>query len=99
MGQLCHKHKYIKTTKQIESTIPLKESLDVSSSQEPSNPRTNIMYVNMKYTYDIYSDQTGKFPLQSSRGHNYVFILYDYDSNAIMTVPLKKQQAKSMAEA
>ena len=60
------------------------------------------MYTSMASTSDIrktYSDQTVKFPLQSSRGHNYVFILYGYDYNAIVSVPLKNRQAKLIADA
>ena len=74
-------------TKQIESAIPLAESLNVFPSRETFNPRTNTIYSRMAYTSDLhkkYSDQTGKSPLQSSRGKNYVFILYNYDSNTIM---------------
>jgi hypothetical protein len=31
----------------------------------------------------IYTDQTGRFPVVSSKGNKYIMILYDYDSNAI----------------
>jgi hypothetical protein len=46
-----------------------------------------------------YSDQTGKFPVQSSRGYNYVLILYDHDSNAILSKPLKTRQASEITKA
>jgi hypothetical protein len=39
----------------------------------------------------IYTDQTGKFPVLSSRGNKYLFVLYDYDSNAIMAEPIKSR--------
>ena len=35
-------------------------------------------------TGQIYTDQNGRFPVQSSEGHNYIMVLYDYDSNAIL---------------
>ena len=38
----------------------------------------------------IFSDQTGRFPRVSSRGDRAVMVLYDYDSNFILTDPLKK---------
>jgi hypothetical protein len=37
----------------------------------------------------ILSDLTGCFPYTSSRGMTYLFILYDYDSNAILASPIK----------
>ena len=33
----------------------------------------------------VYTDQTGAFPIVSSRGVKAVMVLYDYDSNAILT--------------
>ena len=35
-------------------------------------------------TGNSFSDLTGRFPIQSNRGANYIFMLYDYDSNAIL---------------
>jgi hypothetical protein len=32
----------------------------------------------------IHTDQTGRFPVVSSKGNNYIMILYDYDSNAFV---------------
>ncbi len=34
------------------------------------------------------SNLTGHFPFQSSRGNKYIFVLHDYDSNAIFMEPL-----------
>jgi hypothetical protein len=34
------------------------------------------------------TDQTGRFPITSSRGSKYIMVVYDYDSNAILTKPL-----------
>jgi hypothetical protein len=34
----------------------------------------------------IYMDQTGRFPLVSSKGNKYIMVLYDYDSNAILAI-------------
>jgi hypothetical protein len=43
-------------------------------------------------TRKIYTDQTGKFPVTSSRGNKYLFVLYDYDSNAILAEPIKSRK-------
>jgi len=37
----------------------------------------------------IHKDQTGKFPTPSSTGNNYIMVLYDHDSNAILAEPFK----------
>ena len=46
-----------------------------------------------------YTDLTGRFPFQSSRGNNYLFILYDYDGNAILAEPIKNRQAATIKNA
>ena len=45
----------------------------------------------------IYSDQTGRLPYVSSRGYQYIMIMYDYDSNAIMVEALKSRKGKELA--
>ena len=39
----------------------------------------------------IYTDQTGRFPVTSSRGNKYIMIAYDYDSNNILAEPIKSR--------
>ena len=37
----------------------------------------------------IYTDQTGRFPVTSSRGHKYICCAYDIDSNTIHAEPMR----------
>ena len=46
-----------------------------------------------------YSDQTGRFPYQSSRGNKYIFVAYNYDANAFLLHLLKNRESKSLVEA
>ena len=41
------------------------------------------------YTKKTYSDLTGRFPQRSLRGNQYIFILYDTNSNHIFAMPIK----------
>jgi hypothetical protein len=47
----------------------------------------------------IYTDQTGRFPVVSSKGNKYIMILYDYDSNAILEQPIKDRTAPELLKA
>ena len=47
-------------------------------------------------TGQIFTDQTGKFITPSSTGNNYLILLYDYDSNAILAEPIPNRQAKAI---
>ena len=74
---------------------------DDMSPTPPSPPgiRTNHIYADAiaaTPTGQIFSDLTGRFPHQSSQGHKYILIVYDYDSNAIEAVPLKNRTAHSI---
>jgi len=47
----------------------------------------------------IYTDQTGKFHMSSSTGNNYVTLVYNHDSNAILVEPCKNCQADTLLAA
>ena len=53
----------------------------------------------METTGQIYTDQTGQFVIPSSEGNNYLLILYDYDSNAILAEPMRTRTGKSILQA
>ena len=46
-----------------------------------------------------YGDLTGAFPYMSTRGNKYLYILYDYNSNAILVELIKNRQVQSIIQA
>ena len=46
-----------------------------------------------------YADLTGRFPYASARGNEYIFVMYDFDSNLIQGEPIKNRQAKTIVDA
>ena len=44
----------------------------------------------------IYTDQTGRFPKQSLKGNQYIMVLCEVDSNAILVEPMKNRSADEM---
>ena len=77
-----------KATKQPTNTHDPSEPNPI---QEPNNEKTHALYATIETTGKIYTDQTGRFPVTSSRGNQYVMVLYDYDTNAILTEPLRNR--------
>ena len=58
---------------------------------------TNYIYVQpVTLTGSIHSDQTGQFPVQSSRGYKYIMVVYHYDSNAIIAEPLRSREGDEL---
>ena len=43
--------------------------------------------------------QTGKFPVQSRSGNNYLLMLCDYDVNAILSEPIPNRKTETLQEA
>ena len=46
-----------------------------------------------------YSDQTGRFPIPSSQGNHYIFVLYHHDTNSIHAQAIPNRQAASIRKA
>jgi hypothetical protein len=66
----------------------------------PSAVQTHWVFMKpIEITGQIYSNQTGRFPVTSSRGSKYVMIVYDYDSNAILAEPLASRNESDLLRA
>jgi hypothetical protein len=61
--------------------------------------KTQFVYAATIDAGQIYTDQTGMFPVVSSKGNKYIMILYDYDSNAILAQPIKDRTAPELLKA
>lgn len=99
-----HLHKSIATTKghlrqecqglrstqpKIQPTISNSTVKPVMTTLEPSNVQTHWAFMEpIEITGQIFSDQTGRFPITSCRGNKYIMVVYDYNSNTILTKPL-----------
>jgi hypothetical protein len=91
---LGHMHQ---TRQGIRSTKPRSDDTQSPTIQED---RTNMVYLAIIDPKDpsgnIYTDLCGRFPILSSQGNQYIFILYDYDSNAILARAMKNRADKEM---
>jgi hypothetical protein len=58
--------------------------------------KTNCIYAATIDAGKIYTDQTGRFPLISSKGNKYIMVLYEYDGNAILAEPIKNRTAPKL---
>jgi hypothetical protein len=58
--------------------------------------KTQFIYAATIDEGQIYTDQTGRFPVVSSKGNKYIMILYSYDSNAILAQPIKDRTAPEL---
>jgi hypothetical protein len=57
--------------------------------------KTHCIYADVVDAGQIYTDQTGRFPVISSRGNVSIMVLYEYDGNTTMDEPIKKTKQKN----
>ena len=76
---------------------PAEEPLD-PKGERTHNFMTNILELPTGKGH-TFSDQTGKFPCVSSRGYKYIFVMYDYDSNSILSEPIKNRSENELIRA
>jgi hypothetical protein len=74
------------------------QSLDPENDQD-HGIKTQFVYAAIIDAGQIYTDQTGRFTVVSSKGNKYIMILYDYDSNAILAQPIKDRTARELLKA
>ena len=62
--------------------------------------RTHFLYPRVvELTSKVFLDQTGRFPVISSRGMKYIFVFYDYDSSTILENPIKLRSTADILAA
>eukprot|EP00978_Attheya_sp_CCMP212_P016489 scaffold43259_cov66-Attheya_sp.AAC.2 len=97
-GHLDHTRKNIRSTQ-----VPIKDIKDENNdipTQEPSTEQTNMMFLAIEETTNkVYTNQTGRFPVRSSRGNQYFLVLYCYDAIAILTEPIKNRTEGDLLRA
>jgi hypothetical protein len=61
---------------------------------------TNLVFMVIhNITGLVFSNQTGRFPITSNRGHACLVIFYIYDTNFIASVPIKNQTKQELLHA
>ena len=103
MGHMKVVHQDMRSTRGAASNGNHSGSDDKSSEMKLEAPRSHIeLGRNHQVAFDVVtlkkarnikglvcSDLPGRFPFTSSKGNNYIFVLYDFDSNTIMAKAIK----------
>ena len=86
MGHLDQQRQGLRST-----TARTPDDTDSTPSPEPATQYLYAAIERVDHHGRTYSDQTGRFPVTGRNGAKYIMVLYDYDSNAILTAPLKNR--------
>jgi hypothetical protein len=81
-------------------TIKVKDTKVIVTEPDLDNGiNTQFVYAAAIAAGQIYTDQTGRFTVVSSKSNKYIMILYDYDSNVILEQPIKDRKAPEFLKA
>ena len=75
---------------------PEQDQFPQATQSENSNL---VFFKTVDLSVKIYTDQTGKFPVASSRSNNYILVAYHFDSNTIHAEPLKTRSGLDLTTA
>ena len=111
-GHQKQERKNIQSTKTSNTTSTMQQRRNINTNidierefypqpEYPNRPTHQCFSIvlNFENTTKAYSDLTGQFPAISSRGNKYLFIVYDYDSNAILAEAMPNRQAGTIKAA
>jgi len=99
-GHLDQLRKNLRSTKTVnlpttpDLAVDLGDPSEAFPTSHDGNLATHYCYaavISPQPTGQVHSDQTGKFPVASSTGNNYLLIVYDYDSNGILAEPIPRR--------
>jgi len=99
-GHLDQERKNLQSTKasSVLSSTNENENHQDAFPEKSHTISKNCFYIilDMAKEAATYTDLTGRFPHQSSRGNNYVFVAYNYDGNAILVEPMQNREADTI---
>ena len=102
-GHLCQTSQNIYSTKK-NNTISLNtnpsEPIVIIIPPPEEDVRANLVTMKVIEVSGIFvSNQTDRFPITSSRGNKYILVMYDDDSNTIISEPIKSRSQAEIIRA
>ncbi len=95
MGHMDQQREGFQSTQPTLTIMPL-QILDIFDDpmevvpQEPHNAHTHFVFIAIyKINSNLFTNQTGHFPITSNRGHAYIVVFYIFNTNSILSVPIK----------
>ena len=97
LGHMDQERRNLQSTKLVPTnTDKFRIHENISIQKQYETISTIIPFTAKEMTY---GDLTGAFPYTSSRGAKYLYLIYDYDANAILVHSLKSRQSHEIRKA
>ena len=105
-GHLHQQKQNLQSTKISEPTnkdndLTIEHQDAFPSAPQPNTKCNHVAYIliNRNDMTTAYQDLTGRFPVKSSSGNEYILIGYHYDANCILGHPVKDRKGPTLAKA
>jgi hypothetical protein len=100
LGHQDQEAKHLRSIKVTSTTaLPKPKDPDLEPLLAPPSHDVFVMLFEKDQVMKSYSDQTGRFPIPSSRGNHHIFVLYHQDTNTIHAVAIPNRQAAGIRKA
>ena len=86
------------TKKQLIDPREGEEGSSIRPRQKQRDVMIKVFDTNDELAMKIYTDQTGRFPTRSSRGNQYIMVLAEVDSDAILVEAMRNRTAGEMVK-
>ncbi|EED89749.1 predicted protein [Thalassiosira pseudonana CCMP1335] len=100
-GHMDQRRTGIRSTKSSHA-VPPPDIVDTMEepTQAPQNDKTNMVFMTIAEAEgQLFTDQTGRFPVTSNRGNNYIVLFYVVDANFIKSYPIKSRHRTELLKA
>ena len=105
-GHLHKQKQNLQSTKLSNNSTPTESEYQEEQDVFPPQPQPNekshhvaYMLIDKDEMVTAYQDLTGRFPVKSSSGNEYILVGYHYDANCILGHPVKDRKAPTLTEA
>jgi hypothetical protein len=95
-GHMKKQRQNVRSTKQ---KIHLDSKIDEDTALTQTLTKQNMFVKVINAENTVYSDQTGRFPIQSSKGNRLLMVFYDVDANYIDVDPMRDHKPNSMIKS
>jgi hypothetical protein len=99
MGHMDNRRQNIQSTKKVQfQEVTQENKMDVFPPPQAENTRSNQCFLaSTEPRHIVFSNQTGHLPHPSNMGNNYIMLVYDHNSNAILLRADKNKMALVLA--
>jgi hypothetical protein len=89
----------VRSTKvQVQQHQEITEAEAEAALAEARKKHRDVFMTIRETTEEVHTDQTGRFPVVSRKGHKYIMILIDIDSSYIFMEPMRSRETAELIQ-